>query len=348
VKKFDILKAAALLASCAAYQPAQAQTAAAPAQHIFDAAASAKILGDLTPGQSAGNSIHIFPTVDQAAALKSALVAAASTPLLYHAGGRIMPSANIYVIFWLPPKLQNGTATTLSKAYQDLQIRFMKDYPAHGIDNNNTQYYETVSSTTTYIGNVGQFVDSYVDTRSYPASACKDSVTPGNCITDAQLRAEIQWVMGQKKWKGGLTNIYFVYTGTGEGSCFDASSTSCAYTAYCAYHGAIPGATPVLYANMPYADPKYCHTATTPSPNNSVDGDAATSVASHELTEAITDPQLNAWFASSGAEIGDLCAWQFGSNTWGTNNANQSWNGHLYELQLEWDNHTNSCVALGP
>jgi hypothetical protein len=343
--------AAALLATCAAYQPAAAQSNAAPAQHIFDAAALAKTLTELTPGTSTSNSIHIFPTVDRANALKPLL--AASTPLIYHTGGPIMPSVNIYVIFWLPPKLQNGSATSLSKQYQDLQIRFMKDYPAHGIDNNNTQYYETVGARTNYINNVGQFVDSYVDTDPYPASGCKDVITPGNCITDAQLTAELQRVMALKKWNGGLTNIYFVYTGAGEGSCFDASSASCAYTSYCAYHSFIPGATPIIYANMPYADPKYCYLAgTQTSPNGVIDGDAAASVASHELTEAITDPLLNAWYSSTGAEIGDLCAWQFGTNSWGpNNNANQSWNGHLYELQLEWDNHVNapdSCVALGP
>ena len=259
-----------------------------------------------------------------------------------------MQSVNIYVIFWLPPKLQNGAATSLSTQYQNLQIRLMTDYPAHGIDNNNTQYYETVAGRTYYVNNVGQFVTSYVDTAPYPASGCKDALTPGNCITDAQLRTELQRVMALKKWKGGLTNIYFVYTGSGEESCFDASSASCAYSSYCAYHGFIPGATPVIYGNMPYADQRYCYVAGTPSPNGVIDGDAATSVASHELTEAITDPLLNAWYSSTGAEIGDLCAWKFGANNWGTNNANQSWNGHLYELQLEWDNHANACVAVGP
>jgi hypothetical protein len=332
--------------ACIEYGTALAQERSAGPQHIFEAA-KAKALAELTPGTSTGNSVHIFPTVERAAALRAAL--ATATPLIYHNGGRIMPTANIYVIFWLPPKLQNGTPTTLSKQYQDLQIRFTKDYPGHGLDNNNTQYFETVGGSTNYILNAGQFVDSYVDTAPYPASACKDTVTPGNCITDAQIKGEIQRVMALKKWKGGLNNIYFVYTGTGEGSCFDASSNACAYTAYCAYHGVIPGAAPIIYANMPYADTKYCQTAGTPSPNGTSDGDAAVSVASHELSEAITDPLLNAWYSATGAEIGDLCAWKgYDPNTWATNKANQSWNGHFYELQLEYDNHTDSCVQEGP
>jgi hypothetical protein len=326
---------------------ALSQTAptAVPSQHLTEAAAASNGLAELTPG-SKTNGVHIFPTPDRANALK--LSGALGTPLLYHAGGRIMPSANIYVIFWVPSKLQSGTPTALTQNYRDLQIRFMQDYPGHGIDNNNTQYSETIGSTTTYISNIGRFVDSYIDPAPYPASACKDTATPGNCITDAQLRTEVQRVMKLKKWTGGLSNIFFVYTGPGEGSCFDATSTSCAYLAYCAYHGAIPGPTPILYANMPYADPKFCMVAGTPSPNNDAAADAAISVASHELTEAITDPQLNAWYAANGSEIGDLCAWQFGTNTWDGGKANQSWNGNFYELQQEYDNHVNNCVQVGP
>jgi hypothetical protein len=37
------------------------------------------------------------------------------------------------------------------------------------------------------------------------------------------------------------------------------------------------------------------------------------SVVAHELEEANTDPDLNAWYDSSGAENADKCAWTFGS-----------------------------------
>jgi hypothetical protein len=37
------------------------------------------------------------------------------------------------------------------------------------------------------------------------------------------------------------------------------------------------------------------------------------SVIAHELEEANTDPDLNAWYDSSGAENADKCAWTFGS-----------------------------------
>jgi hypothetical protein len=108
---------------------------------------------------------------------------------------------------------------------------------------------------------------------------------------------------------------------------------------------------PVIYGNEPYADPRFCQVPGTPSPN----GDAAATVASHELTEAITDPELNAWYDGSGNEIGDKCAWNYGTNTWDSGNANQSWWEGLppsqfgyFELQQEYDNHVNGCVQVGP
>jgi hypothetical protein len=62
--------------------------------------------------------------------------------------------------------------------------------------------------------------------------------------------------------------------------------------------------------------------------------------ASHEFTEAITDPELNAWFTAQGNEIGDhLCAYDYGLfYNWDGGNANQMWNSRFYMLQTEYDN----------
>jgi hypothetical protein len=87
---------------------------------------------------------------------------------------------------------------------------------------------------------------------------------------------------------------------------------------------------------------------------------AAASITSHELTEAITDPELNAWYSSPGAEIRDICAWNYGSNTWNAGRANEFWPisytlsnsfGTSFELQQEYDNpHGELCAgwALKP
>jgi hypothetical protein len=71
---------------------------------------------------------------------------------------------------------------------------------------------------------------------------------------------------------------------------------------------------------------------------------------SHEIMEAATDPLGNAWFDSSGNEIGDLCGFNFGPNTWGSGAGagNQMWNGLIFELQQQYDNHAAGCVQVGP
>jgi hypothetical protein len=112
-----------------------------------------------------------------------------------------MTATNTSAIFWVPPTLQNGKATSMSAAYQTIQKNVLSDYAGHGIDNKNTQYYQG-STSKKYIQNSGQLAGSYVDTSAYSASGCNDTATPGNCITDAQLQAEIEKVMTPKGWSG--------------------------------------------------------------------------------------------------------------------------------------------------
>jgi hypothetical protein len=316
--------------------------------------------------KSNGRTAHIMPTVQGARALAKAraLATFARGPLVYH-GGPIMRRANLYAIFWIPAALQNSGTTGMSLAYQNLQTRLLADYTGHGIDNNNTQYYQILGATTTYIQNAPGAIPTSglagftFDNAPYPASGCSDAATPGNCITDAQIQAEIQKVMGLKGWTSGPNKMFLLYTSSGEGSCVDAGGTSCAYTApnpnnaYCAYHSFIGTGTspPIIYANMPFGNLSACQNSGQPSPNGHALADAVMSIASHEISEAITDPLLNAWFDSSGNENGDLCSFDYGVNTWTSlapNDANQMWNGNFYELQREWDNHVGGCVQLGP
>lgn len=289
------------------------------------------------------NAVHVFPTRSVHAAAPLAAGA-----LLYH-GGPVMSTVNTYAIFWVPSQLQNGGSTSMSAAYQTIEKNVLADYPGHGLDNNNTQYYQG-TTTKKYIQNSGKLASSYVDTNPYPASGCSDSATPGACITDTQLQAEIQRVMTLKGWTGGLSKMFLVFTSSGEGSCFDSTNAQCAYTYYCAYHGYFTNGSgqTVVYSNEPYGNTSNCQAPGTPSPNGNPVADAAATAATHELTEAITDPLLNAWYDASGNEIGDLCAYNYGGNTWDSTLANEMWNGRFYELQMEYDNHLAGCVQVGP
>jgi len=59
-------------------------------------------------------------------------------------------------------------------------------------------------------------------------------------------------------------------------------------------------------------------------------------VEGHELAEAITGPELNAWYDASGNEIGDICAW--------TGMGDVNLNGSTFAVQPLRSNATNSCV----
>src|SRR6267378_2342537 len=60
--------------------------------------------------------------------------------------------------------------------------------------------------------------------------------------------------------------------------------------------------------------------------------DALTSVSSHELAEAVTDPVPGqGWYDDANGEIGDICAWQ-----------NKKLG--VYEVQLLWSNRAKACV----
>jgi hypothetical protein len=74
------------------------------------------------------------------------------------------------------------------------------------------------------------------------------------------------------------------------------------------------------------------------------------------LTEVITDPLIDAWLTAGGEEIGDLCAYQYGTVGWDGGKANEMWNGSYFLIQTMYSNYSASvgigspvgCVNVGP
>lgn len=144
----------------------------------------------------------------------------------------------------------------------------------------------------------------------------------------------------------GYTNIYHLFLNAGIDVCADPSNTACYAPdsrypfVFCGYHS---------YVN--FGD--YGHTLFTVEPFQQVTGcyanppdltSATGNVLSHEIFEAITDPDLNAWYgfgypiANLGMEIGDQCVWlhliaqKLGKNT--------------YTTQNEYSNKYHSCADI--
>ena len=254
---------------------------------------------------------------------------------LINHGGPTMTTNKTYAIYWAP------SGYSFNASYTSTIDQFFGDV-AHdsGMPTNvyavATQYSGIQYSST--------FGGSVVDTNPYPTSGC--GLYEGDiskCLTDAQLITEIDKQITAQGWTRNGVNQFFMFTPSGVGSCFDPSgSQGCAYTDYCAYHGYTSSGA--IYANQPYAGHSGCDEGQYPNGAGSK-ADPTINVVSHEHNEAITDPQLNAWYDAAGYENGDKCAWIFGAVS-GTNGSeyNQTINGHHYFLQQEWSNDGSTCL----
>lgn len=257
---------------------------------------------------------------------RAAWLASGADNLTYHKGPTERPRSTSYAIFWQP------TGSYMSPTYQSLLERYFGDIGGSPLYNVATQYYDSGGN----IVNSSAYATAWVDTSPYPS----------NTLTDADIENEVLNAVNTNRWPWSSPDVeYFVFTARGENSC---AGSSCSFTQYCAYHSnfaATDGVTTanVLYANMPYAGTNRSACGAPSSPNNDIDADSTINLLSHEQMETVTDPLGTAWYDSAGSEIGDKCAWTFG--TTGSNGADVTWNGHPYIVQQEWSNATSSCVV---
>ena len=70
--------------------------------------------------------------------------------------------------------------------------------------------------------------------------------------------------------------------------------------------------------------------------------DGVSIVGGHEYSEAATDPHLNAWYDSSGAENGDKCAW-ISSGTGKSHDITLSTG--TFAVQTTWSNAITNCAG---
>jgi hypothetical protein len=169
------------------------------------------------------------------------------------------------------------------------------------------------------------------------------------CLTDNQLRHEIQRVLTATGWHGGSSNMFFLMTPNGVGTCYTSLPDQCSANYFCAYHNSFVDSNnePVIYANEPYQQAiDACSSGSSP---NSDGADSTINTISHEHNEAITDPFGDGWYANDPPnydENGDLCAWNFGTPLGGIGGTayNQVINGDHYWLQQEYSNAGDGCV----
>jgi hypothetical protein len=277
---------------------------------------------------------------------------------LIYWGGPVMRTNKTYAIYWSPSNVTNS----LSSTYQSIINGFFGNVAAasgatdsvYGVD---TQY----SDGTGPIAYSSSFNGSTVVTSPVPNNpAClsqyqSQHLTVSGCAFDSDIENIVKSAVASNGWTADPNSLFFVFTPRNMGSCWSTSGNVCAFNYYCAYHSDFEiGSTEYLYADQPYVDTsgvyssgaQYCDEGQHP---NGDYADGTLNVTSHEHNEAITDPLGTAWYDQQGNEIGDKCAWTFGT-VQGPNGAeyNQTINGAHYFLQQEWSNASGGCVLSPP
>lgn len=266
----------------------------------------------------------------------------ASTGVQNH-GGPTMHTTITFAIFWLPSSDHYEQFTHGNDSrFESLIIQFLQDVGGNSYYNILNQYPDSINGTPI---DSSVFGGSYIDTTSYPASG-----TTSHPLSDVDIQVEVARALDANGWTQGSDKVFLVFTGFGINSCLNFSFCTFTNPGYCAYHSFFTiNSQPVIYGNMPdFGGVGGRCTPREPSPNNDFYADPEINLVSHELFEGVSDPQLNAWYDDvSGNEIGDLCAWQFGSV--GSDGTNVILNGHSYLVQQEWSNYSNGCaLSYGP
>ncbi|HXO20503.1 MAG TPA: hypothetical protein VOA87_11340 [Thermoanaerobaculia bacterium] len=265
------------------------------------------------PADSTGSNRHHFLARDVNRVSERIIFGGSN--LVYHSGGRVIPSAKVVDIFWGP-----SFANPASPDYQYAQtlIAFRNQFGTTGEFNVITQYYQILSGVQTFIAlsNLGSGTGDWFDTS-----------TPPTAVTDANVQAEVQRYLSTHTVD--YNTVYEVFIPSTSYSS-DGGSTSCGgpSLAYCAYHGFYgSGATAVKYSIEPYPSCSGCQVSGWTAVQNQEH------FVSHETREAVTDQQLNAWYDRSGNEADDKCAWSPTPFIDG---------GYAY--QYEWSNASRACV----
>ena len=244
-----------------------------------------------------------------------------SNGISYHGGPVILGTTHIYYIWY-----GNWSGNTANS----ILTNFAQSVGGSPYFNINTTYY---NGSNTHVSNSVQYVNSVNDNYSH-----------GTSLSDSAIQDVVAGAISG----GGLpydTNaVYFVLTSA------DVTASSGFCTQYCGWHthGTINGYD-IKYSFIGNPDrcPSACEAQST-GPNGNAGADGMASIIAHELEEAVTDPDLNAWYDTRGQENADKCAWTFGTVQTAPNGAayNLTLGSMNYLIQRNWVNASGGFCAL--
>ena len=253
---------------------------------------------------------HIMFTKEIANAIRhnGGVIPAAGNNMIWN-GGPVQHTPHIYVVYWgWKGSDPSGEAARMQSFFSGI---------------GGSQWLSSQTQYTDGSGHVGNQSGMLVSTWSDNTNALPRR------ISQSALAAEAVRAVSHFSGSYSVSTNYVVATPHGH-------SMSGFGTQWCAWHSTTSsGSGTVSYTYMPYISDAgaSCGAGSVNSPGTL---DGVTIVGGHEQAETMTDPQLNAWYDSSGAETGDKCAWM--------NLQNTSFSTGTFPTQPLWSNASGGCV----
>jgi hypothetical protein len=197
-----------------------------------------------------------------------------------NSGNAIVDGAKVYAVYWDPKDV-------FFDNHHEWLVHLDQFFQKMGADSGDIgtifaplgQYRDRANAQAAYHT---VFMGSYTDSTAYPSSVCTDpkplAVGAITCLTDAQLRTQLQSFVAAHGTPKGMNTIYDLITPPGVTVCLDAAATHCSdykvtkteeeneerksasyEDSFCSYHGDInPDAAAegdgntILYAAIPW------------------------------------------------------------------------------------------------
>lgn len=249
--------------------------------------------------------IHL--TRDEAEAQAKAAGRNSSPNLLYH-GGPILGTSTAGAIFWGPSWADAAFAGDKISGIDSWYQGATRAAYSRTSDEYTDSTGQQVTANISYLGHV-------IDTS-----------TATNGQNTSPILAEACKILANHGLQAVSNAFYAVYVDVPRG-----------HARFCAYHSAgscvVNGATiPVEFGFFYHLDGDAGCDPQDTSGLHSQGLAALANVTGHELSETRSDPELNAWFDSSGAENADKCAWSFSGSLLKFSNNTQ------WKIQGNWSN----------
>jgi hypothetical protein len=239
----------------------------------------------------------------------------------YHGGPIITGTVNVYII-WYGNWSGNSATTILTDLASNI---------------GGSPYFNINKG---YTNGSGQAVSGAV---AY-AGSTTDNYSQGASFADSAVATIVSSAISSGRLPKDTNGVYFVFTSA------DVHETSGFCTSWCGWHthGTIAGAD-IKYSIV--SDPSsQCPSSCSmnQAPNGNLGADAMASIFAHELEEATTDPDLNAWYDTRGYENADKCAWTFGTTYAAANGAtaNVKIGTRDYLIQRNWVNASGGFCSM--